>query len=293
MKFKEFIEEVKNTIPDHLSQYDIEEIHIEKVFKNNGILCTGMAIRLKGESIAPNIYMEYYYKLNTSGHSMKTVMELISEEFVRAYNNLSRYTFNSVSREELDNKVFPVLINYEKNKELLKDCPHIKFLDLAIIFRFLVRKEEEGFASVLIHNQDLKKFDVTKGELYKLAKENNKRLFKPVIKSLEEVLGDLVEDANMTETLGIKVLSNEEGVNGAIYFAYEDIVREYAIKEDTDLFILPSSIHEVLLLSVNKAKDIEEIKAMVRDINEYVVDDMDFLSDEVYCYSREKGFIIA
>ena len=289
MEFNEFIGNVVDSIPEYLLQYEIDNIHIDKVCKNNGIICTGMAICLKGEKITPNIYLEYYYKLYKSGQSFDDVLGLIRDDFNKARSKLKKDVYIEMSKENLEKCVFVQLVNFEKNSQILKECPFIPFMDLAITFRYLVKKDEEGIASALIRNRDMKEWGVTKEELYEMAKERNRQIFPPSIKSLNDVMKDIVEEFDVSEKFKLYVLSNSSGVNGAVSVIYEDIIREFANKINSDIFILPSSIHEVLLLPASDNMNKTELEEMVKEINEFVVDDMDFLSDNVYFYDRKQG----
>ncbi len=290
MDFENFVNEVADCIPEYLLQYDIDNIHIETISKNNGVSCTGMAICLKGESITPNVYLEYFYNLYKGGKNMEDVLCLIRDEFNQAYDNLKDKKYTDLSKENLRDCLFLKLVNYEKNKELLEDCPYVAFFDLAIVFRFLVRKDEDGIASAMIKNKDMEAWNMTVEELYEMGKKNTLRLFKPSLNSLKSVLNKMFDGMVKNDSYSLQVLTNETGVNGAIYMTYEDLLRKYADEIQRDLYILPSSIHEVLLMPYTDELSKEELSGMVRDINEYVVDDMDFLSDEVYFFSREKGF---
>lgn len=284
MDFNEFIGNVVDNIPDYLPAYDIENIHVAKVFKNNGILCTGMAVCMKGESISPNIYLEYYYNMYKSGVDMIDILTLIKDEYNIARERMTKELYEDITKENLEKSIFMKLVNYEKNQEILKDCPFIPFYDLAITFRFLVRKDEEGIASSLISNREAKSWNVTPEELYDMAKANTRKLFPPILASLESIIEELMPDTNFEEKTDLFVLTNEQKVNGAACMVYQDIIQEFADKCQTDLYILPSSIHEVLLLPISDRMSLEELREMVIDINEYVVDDMDYLSDTVYMY---------
>jgi len=80
------------------------------------------------------------------------------------------------------------------------------------------------------------------------------------------------------------ILSNKAGVNGATSMIFEDIIKAFAVEHSTDVYILPSSIHEVLLLPHEEGMDKKEMEEMVREINTYVVSQMEYLSDNVYKY---------
>lgn len=291
MSFEEFLDEVVATIPKYLSEYDIDNIRVEKVVKNNGVSCTGVVVCLKDESIAPNIYMEYYYNLYSQGHKLEDILDMIKEEYLRSRKNVLK-NYKSVSWENIDDCLAMKLVNYQRNEELLKTCPHKRFCDLAIIFRFIVKKDDEGIASALITNRELEEWNISLDELYEMAKKTTMRLMPPRIASLKTVLGELLDGEDTSECYDMQVLSCEGGINGAIYFTYPDIIMDYADSVESDLYIIPSSIHEVLLLPVSEFMSRNELDDMVKDVNSYAVDEMEYLSDHVYYFSREKRCVL-
>lgn len=291
MSFDVFLDEVVATIPEYLSEYDIDNIRVEKVVKNNGISCTGVVICLKDEIIAPNIYMEYYYNLYSQGHKVEDILDMIKEEYLRSRKNVLK-NYKSVSWENIDDCLAMKLVNYQRNEELLKTCPHKRFCDLAIIFRFIVKKDDEGIASALITNRELEEWNISLDELYEMAKKTTMRLMPPRIASLKTVLGELLGGEDTSECYDMQVLSCEGGINGAIYFTYPDIIMDYADSVESDLYIIPSSIHEVLLLPVSEFMSRNELDDMVKDVNSYAVDEMEYLSDHVYYFSREKRCVL-
>ncbi len=288
MSFEEFIEEMTKKIPGCMEEYNIKSIHAKKIFKNNGVVCTGLAICIEGENVAPNIYMEYFYNEYKAGLSMEEIMALFCNEYKEARNHMA-YDCLDINMDNLPKHLFMKLVNYEKNKEILKNCPHIKFLDLAITFRFLVRQDKEGTASAMISNEDMEEFKITTGELYSLAEKSNRIVFPPKLMPMEEAIKELAPGEDTVPCKEVYVLTNSQGVNGAVYMTYVDIIGAYADRIEKNLYILPSSIHEVLLLPDEGDIDEEQLGEMVRDINEYVVGNIDFLSDSIYYYDRITG----
>ncbi len=291
MEFNEFVDQVVNNIPCYLKQYDIEKIKVEKVSKNNGVMYTGIVIILKGENIAPNIYLDYYYMMYKQGNTLDSLLKIISGEYISARSTLSKQEL-STEFEDLDTKIFAKLVNYEKNKDMLQECPHIPVLDMAVTFRYLVRMDEEGIASALIYNKDMEKWGYTPEELYELAKINTVKLFPPVIKRMDELLEDRGEDGSLIpKAKELFVLSNHTGINGATCIIYEDLIKDFAAGQGMDLFILPSSIHEVILLLAKENVEKGELEEMVTEINKFAVSELEFLSDMVYFYDFKKDIL--
>ncbi|MBR3833876.1 MAG: hypothetical protein IKJ73_06135 [Lachnospiraceae bacterium] len=286
MSFEEFCCEILENVVNYLPDYNIETAKIEKVTKNNGVECTGIVIVLEGENVAPNIYLDYYFMIYKQGRSLDDILRMISEEYERARDTMSRSNFNVDIDGLRDNAVIK-LVNYERNKEKLKDCPHIKYFDLAITFRFLVKMDECGVASALISNSDIKKWNVSKEELYQIAKENTRRLFPETIRAIDEILPDMEEICpDLDDRNKLYVLSNESGVNGATCVLYDDVIKNFANSMGCSLFIMPSSIHEMILICCEEVEK-ERLKKLVKEVNKFIVSEIDYLSDSVYFYDLE------
>jgi hypothetical protein len=91
--------------------------------------------------------------------------------------------------------------------------------------------------------------------------------------------------------LPLYILTNNRCINGAAYLAYDDVISDFAHQINSSLFILPSSIHELLLLPAPDDGDKGYLNEMVQDINKFVVSDFDYLSDCVYYYDIKNGCI--
>lgn len=293
MEFEQFLNVVKDKLPDYLLQYDVEDIHINTVSKNNGRKFTGIAIAVRDELISPNIYMDYYYMLYSEGKDINHILELITEEYIEARENIDSYDFKSVENMDIQNNIFLKLINFEKNKDVLAKCPYIKYKDLAITFRILVKSDDSGIASACMTNRELHMLNMDIDSLYNVAKENTRRLFPPVLQKLDEMMfGKYSDGGGRSQGMDLYVLTNNQGINGAVYMSYEDIICDFA-KEHGSFYILPSSIHEVILLPREQDEEREELSEMVMEINRYVVTDTEYLSDNVYFYDSAVGQIVA
>ena len=190
--------------------------------------------------------------------------------------------------EKVRPRIIYKLVNTGKNKELLEDIPHMEFLDLSIVFQCLVTQEDLGMASILIYNAHLKMWDVSVEDLYQAAHENTKSLLRHEIKSMSEVLHELMMetpieeypedfqyDVDMPELAGsvpMYVLSNKRRVEGAACMLYPD--------------------HELLLLPADRDEEVPEIKCMIRDINDSQVSNEEILSYSLYFYDRQAGEIV-
>ena len=185
------------------------------------------------------------------------------------------------------------LVNYEMNRDMLKDVPHRRFLDLAGILYYDVRDPLFSNASVLIQNSFTEMWGVSPDELFETA-ERNMLLFEPAeIWPMGRMLSELrgMPDENTLPEFPLYVLTNKSRMFGAACMMYPGVFRQAAPVIKGDFFVLPSSIHEVLLLSPENVFDGEGLRRLVREINEDQVEPYEVLSNNVYYYDSEKGEI--
>ncbi len=285
MTFEQFCTEIVENIPNYLCEYNIENIRIDKVTKNNGVTCTGIIILLKGETVAPNIYLDYYYMTYKQGRSLDNVLTMISEEYNRAKSTMDKTDFN-LNVDELNDNAIIKLVNYERNKEKLERCPYFRYLDLAITFRFIVKLDDNSVATALISNKDIKRMNISKEQLYDIAMENTRRLFPEIIRCMDELICDIEQICPEEERNKLFVLTNSTGVNGATCLLYEDVIKNFAASKGKSLYILPSSIHEVIIMCCDDV-DKERLKCLIKEVNKFVVSEVDYLSDNVYFYDLD------
>lgn len=192
--------------------------------------------------------------------------------------------------------LFVKLVNTERNESLVEKCISKKFLDLSAVVRVILKMDKEGMASMALSKGDAEILGMTEEEIYAAALANTLRLFPPKLMNLgryiEMSIGaelPLGEDEVTTY-----ILTNQKEVDGAIYFMSPEVVGAIAEALEDDLYILPSSVNEVLLVRASELEDgVDKLKEMVRDANETVVAEKDILSYNVYHYDKEHGITIA
>lgn len=296
MNFKQFCEKVEKSISEFYGDDVIVEL--KEVEKNNGVVLTGLLMSEGDGDVAPAIYLDSYFDDYRYGREIgNIILDIINlYEKIRKNRQIDVEFFTEF--EKVKERICFKLIHYEKNKSMLSEAPHIRFLNLAIVFYYAYENELLGSGAILIRNVHKEGWNVTTDELYKQAKENTGRLFPPELigieELLEEMLGGRFEDAEeyIREEMKIPmyVLTNSTRQFGAISIFYPGVLRKLAKKEKTNLFILPSSIHEVVILP-DTGLEVNSLKEMVQDVNETQVAEEEILSDSVYYYDRENGQI--
>jgi len=304
MDYNQFLEEVRAAVQERLgSDY---EIRIQKITKNNGIVLDGLIIGKASKSIAPTIYLNSYYMHFAHGMSLEEILQ----DIISAYKENNDVVLGEMTElldfNNLRDKVAFKLIQREKNQELLKDVPYIEFLDLAVVFYIILDEHKGGQMTALIHNSHMELWGVEEDELYRLAMKNTPILLPPEIKTMKEIMCDILkenlEELEMEEMAddlldfdsqkpSLYVLSNRKQINGAGCILYEGCLKEFADFQNSDIVILPSSTHEVILVPDNGKLDYGELQKMVGEINENEVPKEDVLSDRIYKYSWHDGSI--
>lgn len=192
--------------------------------------------------------------------------------------------------------LFVKLVNTERNESLVEQSISKEFLDLSAVVRVVLKMDKEGMASMALSKGDAEILGMTEEEIYAAALANTLRLFPPKLMNLgryvEMSIGaelPLGEDEVTTY-----ILTNQKEVGGAVYFMSPEVVGAIAEALEDDLYILPCSVNEVLLVRASELEDgVDKLKEMVRDVNETVVSEKDILSYSVYHYDKENGITIA
>lgn len=188
---------------------------------------------------------------------------------------------------------------------MLADMPWIPFLDLSIVFYLFLEQTESGQMTALVHNDHMKAWGTDEKELKNLALANTPSMLPPRLTSMSDVMKSIARehlDGDYQEEFidslfssqafsPLHVLTNSSGINGASAVLYPELLKNFADRMESDLIILPSSIHEVLLIPNTENASFEDLANMVSHINRAEVPVEDRLSDQVYLYSRERDIV--
>lgn len=296
MEYKEFVEYIKMN-----AGYIAGEggnITINHVIKNNGCEMDGLVIMEKGKDIAPTIYLDSFYELYTNGENIKNIIRQIEVIYEQNKNNVT-FDVNILKHfDTIKDKIVYKVVNYRSNEKLLEQVPHKRILDLAVVFYCLLDNEYGRSATALIYNNNLKNWNVTIDDVYKAALKNTPDLLHSKISSMAalfEKCGVNVdgEEVDLKDYVpsDMYVLTNESKLNGAACILYENVLYDFAQKLGADLYILPSSVHEVILLLKLSMFEKDELVNMVKEVNTEGVAADEVLSDHVYEYNRTERLI--
>lgn len=290
MEYGDFLQCVQERTKKYAGKGGI--VSVNHVIKNNGCELDGLVIMEKGKNISPTIYLNGYFDEYQSGKELDDIVT----EIMQKYNeNKDKLQIEADYFDDFNNIkacIVYKVINYSRNYRLLKNVPHKKILDLAVVYYCLLGQREGENITALIHNSNMKKWNVTEQDLHYAAVENTPKLLESQIRPMSAIISDVLEDCELdSRTDEMYVLTNKSRLNGASCILYENVLRHFAEQIGRDLYILPSSVHEVILLPMYEDYDKRELECMVRDVNSDGVAKDEILSDRVYTYNRKDGMI--
>ena len=289
MNYENFKQYVTDHIKDFLPQdYNVHEISITEQKKNNNVIWDALSI--KGDrNIVPAIYLEPYYQVYTEGVKLDVILQKIADVYMESMKQAGEFSADRFQYEKVKNGIFVVVQNAEMNRELLEKVPHEIRDDLALLYRVNVKLFNGEKGSVLIHNTHLESWGIDKKTLKEVAWNNMHNYYPPEFSTMSNVLrsagySEIPEDA---ESVEMYVLSNKDKQYGAVYMFDTEVMSKIAEVIGGDLVVIPSSIHESILLKKQKETDFDILRDMVKEVNRTQLHPTEILSDEVYQYSRD------
>lgn len=314
-------EQFKDTIVDEILTYLPEEysdctVTIEKTLKNNGKHMDGLLIKNDKFNVSPNIYLNGLYEEYVSGRSIKSILRAIAS--IRVNSNYRHnidpekiLNFNNV-RDYL----YITLVNYERNSELLKDRPYRRFMDLAVIYYVdivrsgIMKVNLPGSLSMGITNDLMASYELTEEMLFKIAMRNlydqkdyeMRYIHEDVIEKKARLVA-LAENVDERYALNevresfedwnydIMYLTNRRHDRGAALMLRDDLMEEMAEKLDGNFYIIPSSIHEVILIAEHAQITEESLTELLHQMNSEMEDEKEYLSNSIYFYDAERSSV--
>ncbi|MBR2549508.1 MAG: hypothetical protein IKE92_05720 [Clostridiales bacterium] len=306
LSYESFKKRVMKEFLDYMPErYADCELELRKVPKVNMCL-TGVVIKPKGKKgsyCSPTFYLERMYDQYKNCDSFEKVMAnqaiYLEESLKYLPDDILKIDVSSMK----DKIIFQV-VNTNENKEMIDLCPHRKFLDLTIVYRVIIKIDDTGVSGFLITNDIAEAEELTEKVLYQLAKKNTKKLFPFKSERIEETMGRLMrrwgaDDREIEESFPdidnipanerVYVLSNEYEFFGANALLYKDVIGKVVKNIGTDCYILPSSVHDLVILSTDAFKESGKLINLVKETNNDHVRVSERLSNSIYRYNIVNG----
>lgn len=295
MDMEQFAENIRERLE---RQGQFEKVSLQNVLKNNGVMRWGLLLHSGGKNMVPTIYLEPFFEAYEKGADMEKIIGKILE------------TYESAPCEEMDmsflrefstvkDRLCMKLVNRDANAELLEKVPYRTFLDMAVIYYVDYYAPQVGSGTIQVHNSHMEMWGATAENLWEAASINTPERKPGRIEDMEDILADIFtgqdngdnecsDSCTGMSPMAMLVITNTARLYGAAAVLYSGVLKQAADKADSDLFILPSSLHEVIAVPVTEEKEAAKLKDMVMEVNRTQLQPEEVLSDNVYIYQRER-----
>lgn len=290
MNFEQFKALVIDEMRDRFPELDIS---LQEVSKLQGESYTGMAVRPKDSNIAATTNLKAFFEDLGEDFNMDDVMDQIAHGISDQISHMPQFDERVLNDyEQMKEKLTLQMIPIAGNEEKLSEIPHRNVEDMAIVYRFEMSNSAKEISSILVTDSMLRSYGITAEQLHEDALEAAVQTHPATLRNMTDVMRDLMGDAAALfapdEPSPMWVASVEGSQNGACAIQYPDFLEQAAETLGGDFYVLPSSIHEVLLVADDGSMDLSYLEAMVRSVNETKVAPADRLSDHVFHYDSEE-----
>ena len=302
MDYKEFTNAVQKQMNQRMEGG--VQASLYTAVKNNGRERTGVLIETPGINISPTIYLEEYYESYLKGRSLGQIVD----EIINFYNSIKQEESWDCERlrsyEGVKGRIVFKLVNTAKNRKFLNTVPHRSFLDLSIVFYVLLEATDDGTAALAVTTSHAEQWEVCAETLWEDAVRNVRRLLPAEFVTMDHALKEMLREnrgsagdgdpenlllGNVRERDGMYILSNSLRSYGAACIAYPHILEMIGEILQRDYYVLPSSVHEVVIVPFSLSLDRGELDEMIREINVTQVAEEEVLSNHAYLYERRTG----
>lgn len=292
MEISTFKVKVQKAVSEVLGQeYAVE---LREVQKNNGVVLQGLMIRKGQDNVTPTIYLNSFWEAYEGGVTfadiIKKIVSIYKEDGIGRKIDVSFFQ----DFEKVKEKLCFRLVNREKNREQLEKVPYIPILDLAICFYYAFNEAGVDNGMIPIYRSHLDNWKVTDRELLEIAVKNTPRLFPHEIIPMENVLGDALQElpeevrSEFLRKVSMMILTNSCKTYGACSILYPGVLEQMAEQMKGDLYLIPSSVHEFLVMPKEQERSREELKEMIAEVNKTEISPEEVLSDHLYIFCRKE-----
>lgn len=294
MEYQNFLEQIRDSVQKRVGEGST--VRLASVLKNNRNCVDMITILNGGSNVAPAIHIAPFYRKYLDGTSVEELARQIVE-FHGRYSGEENYDLSFyLDFAQVRKRVVCRLVNYERNRELLRQVPHRRFLDLAVIYYYKLEDNTFGDAGILVKNEHMEMWDADPEELDDAAMSNTARLMPYecicIADVIREMTGIRIEETS-DDSIPMYVLTNTEKSFGAAVILYRTVLEAVGEQLKNDFFVLPSSVHECMVVPVMEGFQPKELREIVCEINEECVAEEEILGDSVYRYYREEKKLLA
>lgn len=271
------------------------------VIKNNNVKQAGIAVVKEEADIGPCVYLdEFYREYESDGMKFDEIVDEVYRLILKYEEDMPDVDLSGFRNWEIVHAdIYPKLINAEQNKELLEKIPHRNFMDLAVVYYAVARNQaQEDIGTILIYNGHMEIWGQEEENLYQTAMRNMRAYGEADFVTLESVVKHILrgitlpdEESKDLRSKNMYILTNHRRCFGAAEILDKKTLRTIADQIGDRFIVLPSSVHETIVLPPKEEAEYGRLADMVREVNDTQVDVEERLSDHVYVYSRDEEML--
>ena len=287
-RFKEaFQDALKAELTVRGAEVELEPRRVEKMNQSYDAI----TVRPVDSAIGVNVSVEKAFAEYENGSDIPEIVDRFADAVENGLRESPQFDLDSLSDyEQMKSKLSMEVVSADRNAELLQNVPHERMEDMAVVYRFVLDQTDSGNGTILVTNQMLDQYGITKEQLRADALENAPEIRPSEIRGMSEVMSEIApgmipEVAPEDEQIFVATVPDK--IHGAGVIAYPNFMEDAAQKMGGDFFVLPSSIHEVLLVRDNGQMTAKELENMVKEVNATQVEPADQLTDHVYHYDSQ------
>ena len=300
MIFNDFCNLIRDMVQQRLGEG--VEVELQEVVKNNNVCLRGMIFKSEETNVSPTIYLDSFYYSYGRGMTGEEIVNVIVNSYRSVPENGEIDLSFFKDFEKVKEKLAYRLVNRKYNAKFLADVPFIPYMDLAICFFISYSDSVLGDGTILVQNSHMKLWNTDVRELFELAQQNTPRLYPMDMIGMEAMLEELMCEQGMPREeihsqleqlhYPMFVLTNTKRLHGAATILYPDLLQQVADRAEGDFYIIPSSVHEVIIVPFGEGMEQRIIKDMIYDTNRTRVEPEEVLSDSLYAYNVKDKRII-
>ena len=291
MDYENFKQDFQKSLKEELAERGMNtEVGFQKVEKMNESY-DAVTVKPIDSIIGVNFNVEKAFDSYEAGTDMDEVVNHTADSVEKAFREAPQIDITAITDyEQMKSKLSMEVVSADRNADLLQNVPHEKMEDMAVVYRLMLGQMDEGSGTVLVTDQLMERFGITHEQLRQDALENAPEIRPSEIRGMSEVMNEIApgmapeiapEDEQMF------VASVPDKIRGAGVIAYPNFMEDAAEKMGGDFFVIPSSIHEVLLVRDNGEMTSKDLENMVKEVNATQVEPEDQLTDHVYHYDSK------
>lgn len=282
MNKEEYAEAVKAKLTELKPEY---KYTITETLKNNGVSLIGITAGPEGSKCRPTVHINDAF---AAGRPVDETAEQVLK--IAETNQMEDLDINAIlNADYVRANVYPCVINKAANKELLKKAVTDDYLDMAVVYKLPIQNGLDGSrGEILIFNERLASMGVTEDEVKNYAMKNAAEKHPALVMPIFDVMSAMgYPSEGLSTEMPMFIVTNEYTKAGVI--AYSDVFKDFADMVGQDIWIFPCSTEE-LIITPKGAVDESLLQMTVHSANETLSPEL-FLSENTYCYSRDRGEI--